>query len=490
MTALAHQLHPAPGVTPEQLAAALVEHFSFQRKPERHLLASLLDAPEQTLLRNGLLLWEEQEESAHRLVLSDLWERETPCILALTAGRPKSAGTIPFRPLREKLEPLLGSSPIKTLLTLEVRRHTLRLLNALQRAVLRVDIDLALLPQSGEHPALPLPPRIRLQQLRDDPAPVLEVLGFLRSQRLAVDAELPLPVEALNTLGRELPTLPTPPPEPPAIQVRAPVAPEPPAEIPPVVAPAPRGAMHIVGVYNIKGGVGKTATAVNLAWLAAQEGYRTLVWDLDPQAAATFYFRVLPGVEGGSGSLVGGKSALDTLIRHTDYANLDLLPSDFSYRTMDFDLDQAAKPAKQLLKLLRPLSQRYDYLFLDCPPNVSLVSENVFRAADALLIPTIPTTLSQRTLQQLLEFLQGHGLDVVKLLPFFSMVDRRKALHLRMLEDLPQLYREMLRTPIPYASDIERMGVHRAPIFTYARRSPGAHAYEALWQEIKGRLGY
>jgi chromosome partitioning protein len=247
--------------------------------------------------------------------------------------------------------------------------------------------------------------------------------------------------------------------------------------------------MHILGVYNIKGGVGKTAAAVNLAWLAARDGYRTLVWDLDPQAAATFYFRLLPGIAGGAAPLLQGKSPLEGLIKTTNYENLDLLPSDFSYRTMDLDLDQAARPAKQLLKLLRPLSQEYDYLFLDCPPNISLVSENVFRAADALLIPTIPTILSQRTLQQLLDFIQGHDLRGVRLLPFFSMVDRRKALHLRMLEDMPQNYPQMLRSAIPYASDIERMGVHRAPVFGYARRSASAQAYEALWAEVKQRLG-
>ncbi|MCG7956341.1 MAG: AAA family ATPase, partial [Candidatus Thiodiazotropha endolucinida] len=114
--------------------------------------------------------------------------------------------------------------------------------------------------------------------------------------------------------------------------------------------------MHILGVYNIKGGVGKTATAVNLAHLAATEGYRTLIWDLDPQAAATYYFRIKPKVKGGNKRLIKGKLDLDEVVKATDFENLDMLPADFSYRNMDLRLEEAKNPTKQLLKLLRPLS--------------------------------------------------------------------------------------------------------------------------------------
>ncbi|MEW8206917.1 MAG: AAA family ATPase, partial [Candidatus Thiodiazotropha taylori] len=145
--------------------------------------------------------------------------------------------------------------------------------------------------------------------------------------------------------------------------------------------------MHILGVYNIKGGVGKTATAVNLAHLAATEGYRTLIWDLDPQAAATYYFRIKPKVKGSNKRLIKGKLDLDEVVKATDFENLDMLPADFSYRNMDLRLEEAKNPTKQLLKLLRPLSQAYDYVFLDCPPSISLVSENIFRAAEGLLLP-------------------------------------------------------------------------------------------------------
>jgi chromosome partitioning protein len=245
--------------------------------------------------------------------------------------------------------------------------------------------------------------------------------------------------------------------------------------------------MRILGVYNIKGGVGKTATAVNLAYLSAREGYRTLIWDLDPQAAATYYFRVKPRVKGGR-KMIQGKREVDDKIKGTDFENLDLLPADFSYRNMDLLLGEAKKPAKQLMRLLRPLSQEYDRIFLDCPPSISLVSENIFRAADALLVPTIPTTLSLRTYTQLVDFLQGHKVTSVQMMPFFSMVDRRKRMHLDMLEHLPEQFPELLENYIPYASDVERMGIYRAPLGSYAPNSVAERAYEQLWQEVKGRL--
>jgi cellulose biosynthesis protein BcsQ len=247
--------------------------------------------------------------------------------------------------------------------------------------------------------------------------------------------------------------------------------------------------VKIIGVYSIKGGVGKTATTVNLAYLSAASGHRTLVWDLDPQGAATYYFRVKPHLKGGGKALVTGGHHLDDLVKGTDFAHLDLLPADFSLRNLDLLLEDAKGPTKQLLRLLRPLSEAYDHVFLDCPPSISLVSENIFRAADALLVPMIPTTLSARTLEQLLEFLADHrrGTDL-RVMPFFSMVDRRKRLHLDLMEGLPERYPEILKTRIPYSSDVERMGVHRMPLPAYAPSSRTVADYRRLWAEVLAAL--
>jgi chromosome partitioning protein len=252
--------------------------------------------------------------------------------------------------------------------------------------------------------------------------------------------------------------------------------------------------MRVLATYSIKGGVGKTATAVNLGYLAAREGTRTLVWDLDPQGASSFYFRIKARVRGGGKSLVRGDMDLDSRIKATDFPGLDLLPADFSYRHLDLELDQTAKPVKQIARVLRPLAEEYELLIIDCAPSISLVSESVFRAADVLLVPTIPTHLSIRTLLQLLQSLGNVKSKTLGVYPFFCMVDRRKALHRRSAELAAEIPVPFLQTQIPYSSLVEQMGSHRSPLHTFARKSAPAKAYEALWREIgawiEGGKGY
>jgi len=246
--------------------------------------------------------------------------------------------------------------------------------------------------------------------------------------------------------------------------------------------------VKVLAAYNIKGGVGKTACAVNLAHLAASEGARVLLWDLDPQAAATFYFRIRPKVRGGGARLLRRKRSLAEAVRETDYPGLDLVPGDFSYRHLDLELARTKKPLRRISRLLRRLRQDYDVVFLDCAPSVSLVSEAVLAAADLLLVPTIPTPLSLRTLDQLRRLIDTEKYDTA-LLPFFSMVDRRKALHRIVIEDATRNAAGFARTVIPYASEVERMGLDRCPVTARAPASSGARAFAALWREVKNRAG-
>ena len=246
--------------------------------------------------------------------------------------------------------------------------------------------------------------------------------------------------------------------------------------------------MKIIALYSIKGGVGKTSSAVNLAYISACKGYRTLVWDLDPQGASSYYFRIKPKVKGGSKDLIAGKRDLEGLIKGTDFANLDLLPADFSFRNLDLVLDTKKKPTSQIRKLLKPLADDYDFIFLDCPPNISLLSEAVFAAADILLSPIIPTTLSLRTLEQLKAFIAENDLDNLALIPFFSMADRRKKMHKDIMENLVKNHPEILSTAIPYASDIERMGLERQPLGGFMNKSKSMDAYHELWQEVMMRV--
>jgi len=246
--------------------------------------------------------------------------------------------------------------------------------------------------------------------------------------------------------------------------------------------------MKVFATFNIKGGVGKTASTINLAYLSSLAGARTLIWDLDPQSSATFYLRVKAKVKGGSKGLLRGKHDIASLIRGSDFDNLDLLPADFSYRKLDRLLDRTRKPAKRLLQLIRPLADDYDHLFLDCAPGITLVSESVFVATDVLLVPTIPTTLSLRTLDQLAGYLRKRRLKRLKIWPFFCMVDRRKSLHRQIVESSDGFPFDPLMTRIPFSSVVERMGVQRAPLHTFAEMTPAAKAYRLLWQEIQIRV--
>ena len=243
--------------------------------------------------------------------------------------------------------------------------------------------------------------------------------------------------------------------------------------------------MKTFATYNIKGGVGKTSTAVNLAYLAARDGHRTLLWDLDPQAAATYLFRIRPRVKGGGKALVRARRPLEDAIKGTDFDNLDLLPADFTYRNMDLILDAAKKPTRRIARLLAPLATDYDVVFLDCPPGISLVSENVLQATDTLLVPLIPTTLSLRSFDQLTEFITSLDGHRPALLGFFSMVDRRKRLHREIIERLPAERPAIATTAIPALSVVEQMAVHRAPLATFAPRSPACERYEQLWAQAQ-----
>jgi len=247
--------------------------------------------------------------------------------------------------------------------------------------------------------------------------------------------------------------------------------------------------MKVLAAYNIKGGVGKTAAAVNLAYLAAADGFRVLLWDLDPQAAASFLFRVRPRVKGGGKALIAGRRPVDDAIKATDFENLDLLPADFTYRNLDLHLDSERKSATRLRSLLGPLRREYDLVVLDCPPSISLLSENVLHAADLLLVPLIPTTLSVRTLDQLTEFIDGFDRKRPMILAFMSMVDRRKRLHREIAEGLPAQRADVAATAIPALSAIERMSVQRSPVTASAPRSLAARYYRDLWQEARDRAG-
>lgn len=247
--------------------------------------------------------------------------------------------------------------------------------------------------------------------------------------------------------------------------------------------------MKILACYNNKGGVGKTATAVNLAYEMAQSGYRTLLCDLDPQGASGFYFRVKPSKILKNETFFKDSKRFVNAIRGSDFENLDILPSNITYRDFDIFLSRMKKSRSRLKKAVKQVNNEYDAILLDCPPTISSLSESVFKAADHIVVPVIPSTLTVRTYEQLFDLFKKQNLGIKKLIPFFSMVQRQKTLHIDTMAQLRDQYKKtFLDASIPFSTDVEKMGIHRAPVATFARNSPAAKSYHSLWKELQKRL--
>ncbi len=245
--------------------------------------------------------------------------------------------------------------------------------------------------------------------------------------------------------------------------------------------------MKVVAIYNMKGGVGKTTTAVNLSYLAAAGGARVLLWDLDPQAAASFAFRVRPCIKGFSKKSLESGRALVEAIKETDYANLHLLPADFAYRKLDRFLDHLGKPKRVVTTLIETIGAEYDVVFLDCPAGFSLITEGILTAADIILVPAVPAVLSLRTLVQLMKWADRSD-SPADLVAFFSMVDWRKTLHRQACErsrDYPDIFFSGL---VPYASIVEQSAANRLPLAVFAPRDAATAAFAAIWSELESRV--
>lgn len=240
--------------------------------------------------------------------------------------------------------------------------------------------------------------------------------------------------------------------------------------------------MASIAVYSVKGGVGKTTLAVNLAWCASAISRRkTLLWDLDAAGGSGFLLGVDPRKKHSADSMFAEGSDPEKLIRPTAFKGLDLLPADESIRALDRQLDRLGKK-KRIARLAEGLGKRYDRIIFDCPPVLNELSAQVMRAADLVIVPLPPSPLSARAFEVVVEEVRGHGKGHPPILPVLSMLDLRRSLHKAAREANPTW------PAIPLASAVELCAVERRPVGSFAPRSPAARAIAQLWTAIERKL--